>query len=61
MIKSATCYTFDEPGDGVITHGHRGTNRPPPVAGGYELWVKGHNLSITAFTGMAKVSYGSWT
>ena len=42
--------------DGVITHGQRGTNRPPPGAGGYELWVKGPNLGI-----MAKVSYGSWT
>ena len=43
-------------GDGVITHGQRGTNRPPPGSGGYELWVKGPNLGI-----MAKVSYGSWT
>ena len=40
--------------DGVITHGQRGTNRPPPGAGGSELWVKGLNLGI-----MAKVSYGS--
>ena len=43
------------PGDGVITHGQRVTNRPPPGGGGYELWVKGPNLGI-----MAKVSYGSW-
>ena len=43
-------------GDGVITHGQRGTNRPPLGTGGYELWVKGPNLGI-----MAKVSYGSWT
>ena len=41
--------------DGVITHGQRGTNRPPPGGGGYELWVKGPNFGI-----MAKVSYGSW-
>ena len=42
--------------DGVITHGQRGTNHPPPGAGGYELWVKGPNPGI-----MAKVSHGSWT
>ena len=41
--------------DGVITHGQRGTNRPPR-GGGYELWVKGPDLGI-----MGKVSYGSWT
>ena len=44
------------PRDGVITHGQKDTNRPPPGAGGYELWIKGHNLGI-----MAKVSYVSWT
>ena len=42
--------------DGVITHGQRGTDRPPPGGGGYELWVKDHNLGI-----MDKVSYESWT
>ena len=43
-------------GDGVITHGQRGINRPPPGGGGYELWVKGPDLGI-----MDKVRYGSWT
>ena len=42
-------------GDGVITHGQRVSNRPPPGGGGYELWVKGPNLGI-----MAKVIYESW-
>ena len=42
----------EEPRDGIITHGQRGTNRPPPGDGGYELWVKGPNLVI-----MAKVSH----
>ena len=50
---SHTCIVL---GDGVITHGQRGTNRPPLGAGGYELRVKDPNLGI-----MAKVSYGSWT
>ena len=33
-----------DPGDGVITHGQRGTNRPPAGERGYGLWVKGPNL-----------------
>ena len=46
FVCSRFAVEFSTSRGGVITHGQRGTNRPPP----------GHNYGI-----MAKVSYGSWT
>ena len=47
VLPVLSCALLVEPTftrDGVITHGQRGTNRPPAGERGYGLWVKGPNL-----------------